>query len=57
MSLALIYWVLILIWLVFSLWTYWPNSPAPAPVWGHSVFLFVLFLLLGWAVFGAPVRG
>ena len=57
MSLALIFWVLMLVWLVFSLWSHWPGSANAAPVWGGTVLLFVLFLLLGWGVFGAPVRG
>lgn len=55
MSLLLIFWVLMLLWLVFGLWD-WYN---PDPRWarGHNVFLFILFLVLGWAVFGAPVHG
>lgn len=57
MSMGLIFWILMLIWLVFSAWSYWPNSPGgPVPVWGHTILLFILFLLLGWATFGAPVR-
>lgn len=57
MTLALIFWVLMLIWVVFSAWSHWPGAPGGAPVWGNTVLLFVLFLILGWAIFGAPVRG
>lgn len=59
MSLGLIFWILMLIWAVFTAWSYWPNPATPSPhiVWGSSALLFVLFLVLGWAVFGAPVRG
>lgn len=58
MTIGLIFWILMLIWLVFSAWSYWPNNPAGASyAWGNTVLLFVLFLLLGWGVFGAPVKG
>lgn len=58
MSLMLIFWVLMLLWLIFGLWQNWPG--AAAPPWGplgSAILLFVLFLVLGWAVFGAPVKG
>jgi len=54
MTFALIFWVLMLLWVVFGLWGHW--QPAPWTIWGHGVFLFILFLLLGWKVFGAPVH-
>jgi hypothetical protein len=55
MSFALIYWVLMLLWLVYGLWGWWaPGNPHW--MWGNGLFLFILFLLLGWRVFGAPVH-
>jgi hypothetical protein len=60
MTLGLIFWILMLIWAVFTAWSYLPNPATPSPhivVWGSSALLFVLFLVLGWAIFGAPVRG
>jgi hypothetical protein len=57
MTLGLIFWILMLVWVVFSAWSYWPNTTRPGPVWADHFLLFVLFLLLGWGVFGAPVRG
>lgn len=57
MTVALIFWIIMLVWLVFSAYSWWPSQPHPAPVWGHTILLFILFLLLGWGVFGAPVRG
>lgn len=51
MSLGLIFWILMLIWLVFS----WPGVNF-GPPWGSSLLLFILLLLLGWAEFGAPIR-
>lgn len=58
MSLGLAFWVLMICWLVFSAWSYWPGAPGgPGPAWGGTILAFVLYLLLGWAVFGAPIRG
>jgi hypothetical protein len=54
MSMGLIFWILMLFWLVFWIWD--RNSPLPWGPIGNSVFLFLLFLLLGWATFGAPIR-
>ena len=57
MSFGLIFWVLVLIWFVFAL-----AISFAAPMFGHygtgisTVMLFVLFLLLGWKVFGPPVH-
>lgn len=55
MSFTLIFWVLMLFWVLYGLWGWWaPGNPN----WmhGNSLFLFILFLLLGWRVFGAPVH-
>lgn len=52
MSFALCYWILMLIWLVFGIWSSWPNYKAS----GGNVLLFVLLVLLGWKVFGAPLH-
>lgn len=53
MSLALAFWVVMLIWLVFGAWSTWPDYKAS----GGTALLFVLLLLLGWAQFGAPIHG
>lgn len=52
MSFGLIYWILMLLWLVFGLWSSWPNYKAS----GGNLLLFILLLLLGWKVFGPPVH-
>jgi hypothetical protein len=53
MSLALAFWVLMLVWLALGLFgDRWGWGP-----WGSTVLLFVLLLLLGWAQFGAPIHG
>lgn len=58
MSMGLIFWIIMLLWLIFAIAWNW-NVPAVAPYGplGNSILLFVLFLLLGWSVFGAPIRG
>lgn len=55
MTRGLIFWILMLIWLVFSLAAF----GGYAGVYGvrAGAFLeFVLFALLGWQVFGTPVK-
>ena len=57
MTLGLVFWILMLLWFVFGLWWYWTPSQ---PRWGwagHSGFLFILFLILGWHAFGPPIHG
>lgn len=60
MTIALVFWILMLLWLVWGLWGWWapgqPNQP-PYWAWGNTLLLFILFLLLGWKVFGAPIHG
>lgn len=53
MSFALCYWILMLVWFVFGLWTSWPLNNRQA---GSTLLLFILLLLLGWKVFGQPLH-
>lgn len=57
MAMGLIFWIIMLLWLIFALaWNFnWVAMGQHGPL-GNSLLLFVLFLLLGWQVFGAPVR-
>lgn len=55
MTLGLCYWILMLIWFVFGLILHFGYAPG----WGlavNTMLLFVLFLLLGWQVFGPPLH-
>ena len=52
MSIALMFWVIMIVWLVFSLYSSWPLTKAS----GGTFLEFVLFALLGWAVFGAAIH-
>ena len=53
MSIGLAFWILMLVWLVFGVWSNWPNHTAM----GGSLLHFLLLALLGWKVFGAPIQG
>jgi len=53
MSRGLLFWVLMLLWLVFGVWAAWPSYV----VLGGGLIVFLLFLLVGWQVFGPPVKG
>jgi hypothetical protein len=54
MSFGLIFWIIMLLWLLYGFWGFY--QPSPNWQWGNALMLFVLFLLLGWRVFGAPVH-
>jgi hypothetical protein len=55
MPISLIFWVLMLIWLVGEVSVNYGYG-GPHAVWGRSLFLFILFALLGWRVFGAAIH-
>jgi hypothetical protein len=54
MTLGLCYWILMLIWAVFGALTHYGMAAGYGVV--NVVLLFILFLILGWQVFGAPLR-
>lgn len=61
MTLGLMFWILMLLWLVLGLYWRWPRGPVSGPgvimpVAG-DLLLFILLLLLGWHAFGAPIHG
>lgn len=56
MTIGFIFWLLMLLWLAFGLWSFWGTPPNTA-VWGGSAFMFVLLFLLGWKTFGWPIAG
>jgi hypothetical protein len=57
MTLGLAFWILMLIWLIFGVVYHGGYVGPPYGLWGHTLLLFVLFLLLGWKVFGPPLHG
>ncbi len=58
MRLSEAYWVLILLWVVSAAW-WGVTTPAPGrwPIWGGSLILFLLLLVIGLRVFGGPIQG
>jgi hypothetical protein len=57
MGIGLIFWILMLIWFVFGVALQGGWIAGPYTGWGNVLLLFILFLLLGWHSFGAPVHG
>ena len=55
MSFGLLYWILMLLWFIFGFWSNWTETPNYRFIGGH-ILTFILFLLVGWKVFGAPVN-
>lgn len=51
MSIGLLFWVLMVIWVVF--WG-WGRTAGGSPYWPHynGWLLWVLFFLVGWRIFG-----
>jgi hypothetical protein len=56
MTLGLAYWVLMLVWLVFGLLLHFGVVDGPYGAGVNIILLFILFGLLGWQVFGAPIH-
>jgi len=57
MTISLAYWILMLLWLIFGLWATWPAAPGGNyHLVGGNLLLFVLMVMLGWKVFGAPLH-
>lgn len=55
MTIGFIFWLLMLLWLVFGIWSY-----RAAPNWPYAAgngFMFVLLFLIGWKTFGWPIAG
>lgn len=54
MTLTLAFWILMLLWLALGVYQ---NRAQGALVIGGSAMLFLILLVLGWGVFGAPIQG
>ena len=55
MSMGLVFWILMLIWFVFSLMAF-GGYGGPYMLRASGLLEFILFLLLGWKVFGKPIQ-
>ncbi len=56
MTLGLCFWVIMLVWLVFGLLVHFAFVTGAIGFAANAVLLFVLFMLLGWQVFGPPLH-
>jgi len=56
MGIGLAFWILMLIWLVGGLYYGYASTPDRFFL-GGNIMLFILFVLVGWQVFGAPLHG
>lgn len=54
MTFGLLFWILMLLWLLWWGWDW--RSPTGYGPMGNSLLAFILFMLLGWKVFGAPLH-
>lgn len=55
MTKGLAFWVIMIIWLIFAIVWHFGLVGGFGPI-GAMAIVFVLFCLLGWQVFGAPIR-
>jgi hypothetical protein len=59
MTVGFLFWLLMILWLIAGVLVYWPAPGADRrafwPVGGH-VLIWVLLFLLGWQVFGWPIK-
>jgi hypothetical protein len=56
MTAGIWFWIIYVISLIFSGGWYWRNQATLAPFGPFSLLFFILIGLLGWGVFGAPIR-
>jgi hypothetical protein len=55
MTFNVCFWVLMLVWAIFGYVTRANTNPR-VTIGGNALLVFVLFVLLGWKVFGAPLH-
>jgi len=60
MEIGFLFWLLMILWLIFGLWSGWPANTADRRAFmplGGNLLLFILLFLLGWKVFGFVIKG
>jgi len=57
MTRGTIFWLLMILWLLFGIWAFWPSGGGGnfRPL-GFNALLFVLLALLGWQTYGPAVK-
>lgn len=56
MSIALLFWILMILWFLFGIWSSWPLSASNGKTVAGNLLLFVVIALLGWQVFGPALH-
>lgn len=57
MTLQVWFWIIMALWFVIGLYAdYVPGQPYPYFRGARHVLVFILFVIIGWQVFGAPVK-
>ena len=56
MTLPLLFWLVMLITAVYALWLGWPRAPEQRYALTGSALWWVLLFIVGWGVFGPPLR-
>jgi hypothetical protein len=58
MTLTFLFWFFMLLWVIFGCWETYGSAPEQrrwiGPRYG---IVFILFLIVGWALFGFPIEG
>lgn len=57
MTLAIAFWIIIFIWVLAFGWAFYQTSKPDTLTFSTGFIPLILFILLGWAVFGAPIKG
>lgn len=58
MTRGILFWILMLLWLIFGFYLNWNVIQGGAyGIAGFNILLFILLGVLGWQVFGSPVKG
>jgi hypothetical protein len=56
MTLGLAFWILVIVAILFGAGLAWPRTPEGRYAFGSQLLWWALFVLLGWATFGPPLR-
>lgn len=56
MGIGVAFWILMLLWLVFGVVGPYQFGEGNRYWYGHGLFAFILFLLIGWGIFGSPIK-
>jgi hypothetical protein len=55
-KIGFVFWLLMLLWLIFGLYVFWPGGVGLALAPASQLLLFILLFILGWKSFGLPIQ-